>query len=107
MMSLKTAVASLFKITKQIRSLEFTLTSNLDEESSLLQRRRRLDSMELKSALLEVALTQVRFIKNNLSNCIYLNVSQIDLILKLVSICDALAIEHLRATTDLECLYAN
>mmetsp|Transcript_18623 Transcript_18623/g.33662 ORF Transcript_18623/g.33662 Transcript_18623/m.33662 type:complete len:108 (+) Transcript_18623:1422-1745(+) len=101
---LKSAVASLFKITKEIRRIDFKITLGDTETDSLLQRKRLVKALESKSSLLEVALAQVKYIKNNLCDCLGLKVCQIDMILHLVNTCDTMAVEHIRQITDLETL---
>lgn len=104
MNSLKTAVATLFKTTKQMQSLDFKLASVQNEAVSLLHRKRILKALESKSELLETALDQVTYIRSNLNDCLDLEMYQIDMIMRLVSLCDKMAVEHIGQVQDLEYL---
>jgi hypothetical protein len=100
--AMKAAVITLFQLTRQIKRLDFTLSKDEEIAASLLNRRRLLRDLESKSSLLEAALSRVDYIKNHLGVCIEMQGNQVDMILRLVSQCDLMAIEHIRTVSDLE-----
>jgi hypothetical protein len=101
---MKTAVATLFHITQQIKQIDQQLSKDEEVPASLLNRKRLVRALESKSSLLETAVSQVEYIKHNLGDCVEMKSSQIDLILQLVSLCDTMAVAHIRKVSDLEVL---
>jgi hypothetical protein len=101
---MKAAVATLYHITQQIQLIDQQLSKDEEIPASLLNRKRLVKALESKSCLLENAMSQVECIKNNLGDCVEMKGSQVDLILRLVSLCDTMAIAHIRKVSDLEVL---
>lgn len=101
---MKAAVATLYHITQQIKQIDQQLSKDEEIQASLLDRKRLVKALESKSSLLENAMSQVECIRNNLGDCVEMNSSQVDLILRLVSLCDTMTIAHIREVSDLEVL---